>query len=145
MSCLSCAPVCHVRTRTDFEGNNGKEKAMHGHPFTMVPEAAGGSSPNITTQADVVLTGCPCLAGSDGNSWIGQRDDPQRFDRFPKWCYGFAVSGRFSFTPLQYWLFISEYSGNPGVNGVSYRGVNGKRSWLVSRQRLEIHGQLSFA
>lgn len=77
-------------TRTDFEGNNGKEAARNGgHPFMMVPEVAGSSSPNITTQADVVLTGCPCLP-ADGSSWIGQRGDPQRFDRFPRWCYGFA-------------------------------------------------------
>jgi hypothetical protein len=62
---------------------------MDGHPFTMSPEVAGSSSPNITTQADVVLTGCPCLP-ADGNSWIGQRDNPQRLDRFPIWCYGFA-------------------------------------------------------
>ena len=68
---VSCCPVCRAVSRKDFEGNNGKEKAMDGHPFTMVPEVGGSSSPNITTQADIVLTGCPCLP-ADGSSWIGQ-------------------------------------------------------------------------
>ena len=30
--------------------------------------------------------------------------------------------------PLHYWLFPLSYGGNPGVNGESHRGANGKRS-----------------
>ena len=41
---------------------------MSGHPFVMTAEASGE---NITTVADVVLTGCPCFDRADANSWIG--------------------------------------------------------------------------
>ena len=43
---------------------------MHGHPFVMTPEGGEDTGENITTVADVVLTGCPAFA--DGNSWIGE-------------------------------------------------------------------------
>ena len=43
---------------------------MHGHPFVMTPEGGPDTGENVTTVADVVLTGCPAFA--DGNSWIGE-------------------------------------------------------------------------
>ena len=69
-----------------FEGNNGHEAAMKGHPFTLIPEEAGGAWGNITTTADVVFTGCPSF--NDGNSWVGQPGAPVQ--RLPRWCYGKA-------------------------------------------------------
>ena len=51
-------------------GGQGGEAAMHGHPFVMTPEGGPDTGENITTVADVVLTGCPAFA--DGNSWIGE-------------------------------------------------------------------------
>jgi len=36
----------------------------------MTPEGGPDTGGNVTTVADVVLTGCPAFA--DGNSWIGE-------------------------------------------------------------------------
>ena len=63
-----------------FEANSHRS-------LTMAPEGdALGSSGwgNLTTTADVVITGCPSF--NDGSGWIGQPDAPGR--RFPRWCYG---------------------------------------------------------
>ena len=67
-----------------FEGNNGHERAMSGHPFTMVPEDLASGWSNITTTADIIFTGCPSF--NDGNSWVGQPGAP--IQRLPAWCFG---------------------------------------------------------
>ena len=52
---------------------------MSGHPFVMTAEASGE---NITTVADVVLTGCPCFDRADANSWIGDAMHTSSSTRF---------------------------------------------------------------
>ena len=62
-------PLCSSDWRGAWGGQGG-EAAMHGHPFVMTAEGGPDTGENITTVADVVLTGCPAFA--DGNSWIGE-------------------------------------------------------------------------
>ena len=91
--CASAGQSEDVRLSTSLDTmhalytTQGKEAAMSGHPFVMTPETPAAGVGNITTVADVVLTGCPAF--SDGNSWIGQPDAPSQ-PRFPNWCYGLA-------------------------------------------------------